>query len=513
MMVDSSSDSPTLSSRSSKKAEGKQVEKENPALVLPQSLLASEVGLGTISTGLSTLETVLVQTPLQRTTPLSAEPVAAASAPVETLNNNVPPALPTVAVDTTTTATSQQEEQFSQQQQESQQKVPSHLNTAVHKELSYSPGSRDTAEREAPPSVSETTSSLVPASQSTLAATPSMVASSSLSAPKKRVMTAAVMTSASNCAIDAMATEKVGKKLKKASFMNGGGGGNGHKNNKSNNNHSTSSSSSRFATGRWTDAEHQAFLQGLATYGREWKRVAVHIPTRTSAQVRSHAQKYFAKRQAEQAEQAAAAVAAAAAASVRTSATTTVAVGSGNGNSTQASSDSFRAHVERILSEPETVQAEVNATLQQLRQRYAELQQRLQEQQLRQQEQQQRRSTNGSRNDDDERRQPAEGAEPDAHADADSSWTSQSMESLQDSELIALHVLRGGLPHHHTEDEAEQQQQPPLPDAAGRRNSSGSSMDSVANQSCHNGHTHQSTANGANGSDPTSHANNNNKEL
>jgi len=502
MMVDSSSDSTSLSSRSSKKAEGKQVEKENPALVLPPSLLSSEVGLGTISTGSSTLETVLVQTPLQRTTPLCAESVAAAPAPVETALQ-----LPTVAVDTTTTTTfSQQEEQFSQQQEEPQQKVPSHLK-AVHKELCYSPCSRDTAKHEAPASVSETASSLAPVSQST---TSSMVAPSSQSAPKKRVMTAVVMTtSASNCAVDAMAAEKVGKKLKKVSLMNGGGN-NGHKNN-NNNNHSSSSSSSRFATGRWTDAEHQAFLQGLATYGREWKRVAVHIPTRTSAQVRSHAQKYFAKRQAEQAEQAAAAVAAAAAASVTTSAATAVAVGSGNGSSAQASSDSFRAHVERILSEPETVQAEVNATLLQLRQRYAELQQRLQEQQLRQQQpQQQRRSTNGSRSDDDDRRQPAEGAEPDAHADANSSWTSQSMESLQDSELIALHVLRGGLPHHHAEDGVEQQQ-PPLPDAAGRRNSSGSSMDSVANQSCHNGHTHQSTAKG---SDPaTSHANNDNNHL
>ncbi len=47
--------------------------------------------------------------------------------------------------------------------------------------------------------------------------------------------------------------------------------------------------------GRWTEEEHQAFLSGLRVYGREWKRVAADIPTRTSAQIRSHAQKYFAK--------------------------------------------------------------------------------------------------------------------------------------------------------------------------------------------------------------------------
>ncbi|OQR92021.1 hypothetical protein ACHHYP_04136 [Achlya hypogyna] len=47
--------------------------------------------------------------------------------------------------------------------------------------------------------------------------------------------------------------------------------------------------------GRWTDEEHESFLQGLHLYGREWKRVASKIKTRTSAQIRSHAQKYFAK--------------------------------------------------------------------------------------------------------------------------------------------------------------------------------------------------------------------------
>jgi len=48
-------------------------------------------------------------------------------------------------------------------------------------------------------------------------------------------------------------------------------------------------------TGRWTKAEHEAFLVGLKLYGREWKKVATKIKTRTSAQIRSHAQKYFAK--------------------------------------------------------------------------------------------------------------------------------------------------------------------------------------------------------------------------
>ena len=57
---------------------------------------------------------------------------------------------------------------------------------------------------------------------------------------------------------------------------------------------------SNSTTGRWTPQEHEAFLEGLKTYGREWKKVAKRIPTRTSAQIRSHAQKYFAKIDKEQ---------------------------------------------------------------------------------------------------------------------------------------------------------------------------------------------------------------------
>jgi hypothetical protein len=39
------------------------------------------------------------------------------------------------------------------------------------------------------------------------------------------------------------------------------------------------------STGRWTQSEHEAFLQGLAEFGREWKKVAERIQTRNSAQV------------------------------------------------------------------------------------------------------------------------------------------------------------------------------------------------------------------------------------
>ena len=46
-------------------------------------------------------------------------------------------------------------------------------------------------------------------------------------------------------------------------------------------------------TGRWSDEEHQIFLEGLEQHGKQWKIIAGMIGTRTVVQVRTRAQKYF----------------------------------------------------------------------------------------------------------------------------------------------------------------------------------------------------------------------------
>ena len=45
--------------------------------------------------------------------------------------------------------------------------------------------------------------------------------------------------------------------------------------------------------GRWTEDEHNKFIYAIQLYGKDWRRVQECIVTRSTLQIRSHAQKYF----------------------------------------------------------------------------------------------------------------------------------------------------------------------------------------------------------------------------
>ena len=47
--------------------------------------------------------------------------------------------------------------------------------------------------------------------------------------------------------------------------------------------------------GRWDENEHLRFLDAIYNYGTQWKQVQKYVRTRSSRQVRSHAQKFFLK--------------------------------------------------------------------------------------------------------------------------------------------------------------------------------------------------------------------------
>mmetsp|Transcript_24330 Transcript_24330/g.43252 ORF Transcript_24330/g.43252 Transcript_24330/m.43252 type:complete len:121 (-) Transcript_24330:102-464(-) len=56
-----------------------------------------------------------------------------------------------------------------------------------------------------------------------------------------------------------------------------------------------SDKASKDHAGRWTQEEHELFLEGLERYGKNWKAIERVVGTRTATQARSHAQKYFLK--------------------------------------------------------------------------------------------------------------------------------------------------------------------------------------------------------------------------
>lgn len=52
---------------------------------------------------------------------------------------------------------------------------------------------------------------------------------------------------------------------------------------------------SNINVGKWSQQEHNNFLYLLELFGKDWKKIARMIPTRSESQIRSHAQKFFNK--------------------------------------------------------------------------------------------------------------------------------------------------------------------------------------------------------------------------
>ncbi len=46
---------------------------------------------------------------------------------------------------------------------------------------------------------------------------------------------------------------------------------------------------------RWSEEEHNRFLTGIKLHGRLWQKIAEVVGTKSAAQIRSHAQKFFSK--------------------------------------------------------------------------------------------------------------------------------------------------------------------------------------------------------------------------
>lgn len=49
----------------------------------------------------------------------------------------------------------------------------------------------------------------------------------------------------------------------------------------------------KLKSGKWSSGEHARFLQAMRIFGNSWKHVYLYIGSRSIAQIRSHAQKYY----------------------------------------------------------------------------------------------------------------------------------------------------------------------------------------------------------------------------
>uniref|UniRef100_A0A7S2K0K9 HTH myb-type domain-containing protein n=1 Tax=Leptocylindrus danicus TaxID=163516 RepID=A0A7S2K0K9_9STRA len=131
--------------------------------------------------------------------------------------------------------------------------------------------------------------------------------------------------------------------------------------------------------GRWTREEHEGFLEGLKLHGREWKKVSEMIPTRTSAQIRSHAQKYFAKMAKE-----------------GLSSQGTSSDGSSGVAGVEYTSATFVKKIEMILKDPGNVEKEVEAKLNQLHNLHQKLLRRLEAKRAAAKERKERQAENNA---------------------------------------------------------------------------------------------------------------------
>lgn len=124
------------------------------------------------------------------------------------------------------------------------------------------------------------------------------------------------------------------------------------------------------SSGRWTSSEHEAFLRALKVYGREWKKLATVIPNRTSAQIRSHAQKYFSKTEQGNVH---------ASHELHSSSSLSSSVDSPPLFDEQVPPEFYAEQMESILRNPTQVETSVCNTLVALKKRFTQLEERLYE--------------------------------------------------------------------------------------------------------------------------------------